>query len=468
MKLFSKNLLLLLIFAFSTAAAWAQESGPRSFTLEESIAYAIQHNASVKNERLNRGIAKAQVGETTAQGLPQISATGEMTHNVEIPVSFLPGAIAGMPEADYVPVQFGVPWQSTASLSVNQMIFNGSYFVGLRAAKVFRLLAEKNEKKAEVDVAEAVSLAYYGALVAEDRLALLQENYRRLDSLHRETKAMYENGFAEAIDVQRVKVNLNNVRTEYESVQRSLGINLSMLKFQMGLPVSTDIILGEDIDDFDVEMPLEFQEDFDYRNRIEYQQLQVNNELAELDIRNNVVQYYPTLNAFFNYGFNAGKPTLDGLFQETPDIQTTMDGQPMVIEGRTWNPYASVGLRLNVPIFDGLLKANRIRRTRLEKEKVENQIQNLENSIELELQQARINLQNSLASLKVQEENIELAREVFRVAKIKYQEGVGSNLEVIEAENAYKTAETNYYNALYEALVARVAYQKATGTLFQK
>lgn len=468
MKLFSKNLLILMLLLFLGQIAWAQDSGPRVFTLEESIEYAIQHNASVKNERLNKGVAKAQVGETTAQGLPQISATGEMTHNLEIPVSFLPGAIAGVPEAEYVPVQFGVPWQSTASLSVNQMIFNGSYFVGLRAAKVFRLLAEKNEKKAEVDVAEVVSLAYYGALVAEDRLALLQENYRRLDSLHRETRAMYENGFAEAIDVQRVKVNLNNVRTEYENVQRSLGINLSMLKFQMGLPVNTEITLGEKIKDFEAEMPQDIPEDFNYRNRIEYQQLQVNHELAELDIRNNIVQYYPTINAFANYGLNAGKPTLSGLFEETPDIHTTIEGQPVTLEGQTWNPYASVGLRINVPIFDGLLKANRIRRIRLEKEKVANQIQNLENSIDLELQQAQINLQNSLASLSAQEENIELAREVFRVSKIKFQEGVGSNLAVIEAENAFKTAETNYFNALYDALVARVAYKKATGTLYQK
>lgn len=468
MKTFSKKLFILLASAILLSLpAFAQEKEDRSFTLEESIKFAIQHNVNIKNERLNQGIAKAQVRETLAQGLPQISGSADLTHNLEIPVSFLPGAIVGVPEAEYVPVQFGVPWQSGASIRLDQMIFNGSYFIGLRAAKVFKELAEKTQTKAEIDVAEAVSLAYFGALVAEDRLELLKNNYQRLDSLYRETKIMYDNGFVEAIDVQRIKVNLNNTRTEYENVQRSLGINLSALKFQMGIPVNSEIILAENIEDFDPVSSESFRNGFDYRNRIEYQQLQINRELAELEVKNNVAQYYPSLNAFANFGYNAGKPSLRALFEPTPDIQTTRNDQPVTLEGHTWNPYASIGLSLRVPIFDGLLKANRVRRTKLQKEQVEAQIQNLENGIDLEIQQAEVNYENSVASLAVQEENMELAQEVFRVAKIKYQEGVGSNLEVIEAENAYKTAETNYYNALYNALVARVAYQKATGTLYQ-
>lgn len=470
MKLFSKQLMLLLLAALVVVPGMAQNADPEAFTLEECIEFAIQHNANVKNERVNRNIAKAQIGEIRAQGLPQISGTADLTNNLEIPVSFLPGALAGMPEVDYVPVAFGVPWQSTASLSVNQMIFNGSYFVGLQAAKVYKDLAEKGERRAEIDVAEGVSLAYFGAIVAEERLALLKNNLQRLDTLHRETQAMYQNGFAEAIDVQRVQVNLNNLRTQHDNVKRSLEVNKNALKFQMGMRLDREINLAQSITDFNLKEAVAESNDFQYDERIEYQQLQINRELSRFDIKNNKVQYYPTLNAFANVGWNAGRPRLRELFEPTEDFPRTDQntGETTMINASTWNRYASVGVRLNVPIFDGLLKANRIRRTKLALEQVENQIQHLENSIDLELNQTQINLQNSLQSLAAQEENMKLAQEVFRVTKIKYQQGVGSNLEVIEAENAFKEAETNYFNALYEALVARISYQKATGTLYQK
>lgn len=468
MKTFSRPVLLLLAVLLAVNTVQAQQNPKRVFTLQEAIAHAIENNVNVKNERLNEGIANAQVKETVAQGLPQITGSGNITANIQIPTSFLPARFLDptAPADAYTPVQFGVPYQSTVSVSANQLIFNGSYFIGLRAAKVYKDLALKNSQKAAIDVAEGVALAYYGALVSEERLELLAANLQRLDSLYAETKAMNENGFVEAIDVQRIKVNLNNMRTEFENVQRSLVLNLSALKFQMGIPLNTDIELAERISDLQV-AALQQEEFNNYQQRVEYQQLSINRELASLDIRNTRMQYYPTLSAVGNFGYNAGKPEFSQLFKETPDFYRKVDGDNILVEAHTWNSFATVGLNLNVPIFDGFLKANTIRRKKLIAEQVDNQIRNLENAIDLEVQQAQINLTNSLQSLATQEENMELAQEVFRVAKIKYQEGVGSNLEVVEAENSLKTAETNYYQALYNALVARVAIDKATGTLLQ-
>lgn len=471
MKPFSKPLLLLLLAWIAGTAVQAQEQAPvkRVFTLQEAITYAVENNVTAKNERLGEGIAAAQVKETLAQGLPQINGSGNLTYNIKVPTSFLPLS-AFDPEAPkdaYRPVQFGIPYQSTVSVNATQLIFSGAYFVGLQASKVFKELAERNTHKVAIDVAEGVALAYYGALVAEERLELLQANLQRLDTLYRETKAMNENGFVEAIDVQRIKVNLNNLRTEYENVQRSFSINIAALKFQMGIPLNQEIEISESIEDFRVDnlTPASFNE---YQRRIEYQQLQTTRKLAGLDIKQSRMQYLPTISAFGNIGYNAGKPELNQLFKETPDFFVDVDKESVLVEAHTWNQFAAVGLNLNIPIFDGFLKANTIRRKKLIAEQVENQIRNLESAIDLEVEQARINLQNSLQSLEIQQENKELAEEVFRVAKIKYQEGVGSNLEVIEAENSLKTADTNYYQALYNTLVARVAYDKATGTLYQK
>jgi outer membrane protein len=467
MKACFKHSISLLLLFFTAVTALAQAPAPRSYTLQEAIAHAVEHNVTVKDERLNLGIAEAQIKETLAQGLPQINAAGNITYNIVVPTSFIPlqAFDPTAPPDLYQPVQFGIPYTSNVSIGVNQLLFSGSYFVGLQASKVFRELSEKNVQKANIDVAEAVSLAYYGALVSEERLKLLRANLQRLDTLYRETRIMYENGFVEGIDVQRLQVNLNNLRTEYDNVERSLALNLAALKFQMGVPMNQPIELAERISDFQAGALSD--SDFQYQQRIEYQQLETTRQLARLDIRNTRSQYYPTLSAFGNLGYNAGKTRFPDLFRETQDFYLTVNDEQVLVDARTWNQFAAVGINLNVPIFDGFLKANTIRRKKLVAEQVDNQMRNLENAIDLEMEQARINLQNSLQSLETQQENMDLAQEVFRVSKIKYQQGVGSSLEVVEAENALKTAETNYYQSLYNALVARVAYDKAIGILLQ-
>ena len=468
MKRIFSPILMLLFLAGMVVPAQAQEEAKKVFTLEECVAFAIENNVTVKNERLNEGIARAQIGETVAQGLPQLTGSGSITYNAEIATSYLPVSAFDptAPEDAYRPVQFGIPYQANAAINATQLIFSGSYFVGLRASKVFKELAEKNVVKAKIDVAEGVALAYYGVLVSQERLELLKANLNRLKTLYTETKAMNEQGFVEAIDVQRIQVNLNNLNAELNNVQRALEINMNALKFQMGLPLDLPIELAQDIQSFD-KLPRLLEEEVEYTDRVEYQQLKINRELAGLDIKKTTSEYLPTLSAFANLGWNAGKPELGQLFEETPDFYITDENeQEVLVEARTWNRFAAVGINLNIPIFDGLLKANTIRRKRLIAEQVDNQIQNLESAIEMEIEQARIVLKNSLQTLDSQQENRELAEEVYRVTKIKYQEGVGSNLEVIEAENALKTAETNYFQALYDALVARVSYKKAIGTLF--
>ena len=467
MKRISSSLLMLLFLAGMVVPLQAQEEAQKVFTLEECVAYAIENNVTVKNERLNEGIARAQIGETLSQGLPQLTSSGSITYNAEIATSYLPvRAFDPTAPADaYRPVQFGIPYQANAAINATQLIFSGSYFVGLRASKVFKELAEKNVVKAKVDVAEGVALAYYGVLVSQERLELLEANLSRLETLYTETKAMNEQGFVEAIDVQRIQVNLNNLEAELNNVQRSLEINMNTLKFQMGLPLDSPIELAQDIQSFD-NLPRLLEEEVEFSDRVEYQQLKINRELAGLDIKKTQSEYLPTLSAFANLGWNAGKPELGQLFEATPDFYIKENEQEVLVEAKTWNRFAAVGINLEIPIFDGLLKANTIRRKRLIAEQVDNQIQNLESAIEMEIEQARIVLKNSLQTLDSQQENRELAEEVYRVTKIKYQEGVGSNLEVIEAENALKTAETNYFQALYDALVARVSYKKAVGTLF--
>ena len=358
------------------------------------------------------------------------------------------------PEGEFIPVQFGTPYDGDVALSVSQLIFDGAYFVGLKAAKTYKELALKDKTRTEIDAIEQVTKAYYGVLVSEIRLELVEKNYQRLDTLLYETRVMYENGFAEKISVSRIEVEYNNIEVLLNNSKQLNDISYILLKFQMGMPVAHDLKLTGSISDIQPE-ELEILEQLaTYSDRIEYSRLSTNYEVNRLNMKATQTRYMPRLSAFYNIGINAG-------VQQSSDLWKFTDNTK-------WFNNEVLGLRLEVPIFDGLLKSYQIQRQRLVLSQMDQQKLMLENSIDTEVEQSKITLANNLKVLKSQEKNMTLAEYVYNTAKIKYQEGVGSSLEVIDADNAYKEAQTNYFNSLYDALIAKVDLEKALGLLENK
>ncbi|MGB3779278.1 MAG: TolC family protein [Tunicatimonas sp.] len=425
--------------------------------LEECLAYAFANNANVDNAELERKIADRDVSVTKTQGFPQINANVGYTNNFIIQTTLLEpggpfgngGAPGSPPSEEPIEFPFGIANQALANVTVEQLIFDGSYFIGLKAARVYTNLARKSLEQTKVVTAEQVTKAYYTALVNQERQTLLNSNYQRLDTLLRETKLMFENGFAEKIDVGRIQVQFNNANTERKQNERLTEVSYLLLKFQMGMPIDQDIALADKISGIDFNFEQAAESNFSYADRTEYAQVLINQNLSKLDLQNNRIQYLPKLTASASYGYNSGA-------SQFADLTNF---------GDRWFDYGNWGLNLNIPIFDGLRKHHTIQKNKLQLQQLENQAGFLKNQIDLEIVQARVNLQNNLETLEVQQENLELAEEVFEVTKIKYQAGVGSNLEVTEAQNALQSAETNYYNALYSALIARVDLKKALGTL---
>ena len=451
----------MLMLVLSPMLLWAQTSQEidtsQPMTLQECINYAYQHSATVENAALEQQIAKRDVTVTKTQGFPQISANAGYTNNFKLQTTVIePGSFpgagndpnGGAASDEEIEFQFGIAHQLLAGATLNQLIFDGSYFIGLKAARVYTDLVQKGYDQSRITTAEQVTKAYYTALINQDRQALLTSNYNRLDTLLRETQLMFENGFAEEIDVDRIRVQFNNAQTDKDKNDRLTEVSYLLLKFQMGMPIEEDITLADEISDIEFDFALEEESDFSYADRTEYQQILINQELTSLDLRNNRAQYLPKLTANATYGYATGASNFVGL--------TDLDDRFL---------FGNWGINLNIPIFDGLRKHNLIQKNKIQLQQLENQTDFLENQIDLEIVQSRVNLQNSVQTLKVQEENLELAQKVFEVTKIKYQEGVGSNLEVIEAQNALQQAETNYYSALYDALIAQVDLKRALGTL---
>ncbi len=428
-----------------------QAQAQTPYTLDAAIDYSIKNNLNIKNTQLDERSAESRIGEIRATGLPQVNVQGAFTHNLIIQTVFLPAIFnGGTPDDPPIGVPFGVKYQSNIAASVNQLIFSGSYLVGLKAAATYRELAKKNVTQSKVATAEAVAKAYYSAQVAVERAKVLDLNIERLDTLMRDTYATYKAGFVEKIDVDRLEVQLNNLKTERQKVQNLIELSYTLLKFQMGMPLTDQIVLTDIVDENDAEnLPEPSSNAVDYNKRIEYSLLDTQGELAELDIRRIRSGYLPAVSAFASYGYNTGRNSFGEVLTDK------------------WFNNAAIGLNVNIPIFDGFTKKYQLQQAQITSDKVRQGRDLLTQSIDLQVQQSNITLSNSLQTLSTQQRNVDLAEEVVRVSKIKYQEGVGSNIEVINAESSLKEAQTNYFAALYDVLIAKVDLSKARGELYK-
>lgn len=430
-----------------------QQPNGQSFTLQQAIDYAIQKNVNVRNSQLDAVSAEARIKEVKSSALPQLAANASLTDNVIIQRAFLPANTfdPSAPADVSIPVKFGVNYSANATVSLNQVIYSASLNVGLRAAATYRELAQRNLQASKVTVAEQVAKAYYGVLVALERAKLLDYNIGRLDTLFNETRALNQQGFVEKLDVQRLEVQANNLRAERQNVQNLIELSYTLLKFQMGLGINDEITLAEQLQDRTVDdlRPLISSDPtFQYPSRIEYSTLETQIKLAEQDIELTQKGYFPSLAAFANYGYNSGRNTFSQLITAP------------------WLNFGTIGISLQVPIFDGFQKRYQIAQKRITLQKAQNSGELLRNSIDLQIRQASITLNNGLQTLQTQQRNRDLAQEIVRVSQIKYKEGVGSSIEVLNAEASLREAQTNYFSSLYDFLIAKVDQDRSLGRLY--
>lgn len=458
----------LFILFFITSVFWGvfgQEV--LSLSLDECIDYALDNNEQLTIAKLENDVAKTQIDETLARGLPQINGNIGITRNFNVQVNPIPDFISpsvygvlinenlineGDRPAEFgiVPAAFGTDYAGQAGINASQLIFDGSFFVGLQAARTVKELSRVQQKQTEVEVVQSVSMTYYSVLIAQENLEFLGANFATIDTLLNETQAMYENGFVEKIDVSRLRIQHNNLKTELKNSTDLLINSVNLLKFQMGMPVSQRIKLKDDLSN--VEEIIRTDDGVEiYLNRPEYDVYQANLLLTDLNVKNFKSQYLPNLYASFNYGWNSGSSTF---------------GDLMNINDETWFNYSNLGVSMAIPIFDGLTKRANIQRNKVQRKQIEEGLEQFKNNVNREVQESEIKLQNAKRNLESQEENVTLAEEVYDVTKIKYQEGVGANLDVVQANTSFKEAKTNYLNALFDVITSQIELKKALGILY--
>lgn len=427
-------------------AQTAVSQEPVTLSLEDAMNYAVKHNASVKNARLDVKMQKAVNAEVTGVALPQVKAEGQYSQYTDIMKSFIPGEFFGKP-GSFIPVAFTPKYGNTASASASQIIFDGGVTVALQARNTLMKLYNQSALLSEEDVKYNVQKAYYAFVIASRQYGILNNSLAYLRSMGNDINILYQNGFVEKIDVDRTTVQINNLATDSIRIGGLIALSEQLLKFQMGMDIAQPIVLTDTAFDSKVTeaAALMLSTESDYDDRTEFSILQTTLKLHQYNLKRYRMAALPTLVAFGSAGYNYSTNNFDDIFS------------------KRYIFYSMYGLKLSVPIFDGFQRHSRATQSKINIEKTKNNIDNLKLAIDLQTAQSKTSLKNALMSLESQKRNLELAKGVLELARNKYKAGVGSNTEVTQAQTEMLHAQNDYFSSMLDVVNAKSDLQRAMG-----
>ena len=473
MRYLTKTILLPLIFVnllqVNTKAQQPQQPQVYQITAKDAVDIAFKNLADLKNARLDYKIAEAKNKEFTGLALPQVTGSAQGNHYLTLPLIQFPDGSeiqiydvlksegvkdgAGNPitktgEFQYRNFSFITPWNVNAGVSVNQLLFEPQVFVGLQARDELLVNSSLQLKVTEERVKETVYRNYYGVLIAQKQLGYVVESIKRLEKLVHDQNEMFKNGFVEKLDIDKTTVNLNNTKTSEIQLRNAVNNGVALLKMNLGLTQADSLILKDTLSSEGIRQGI-LEDDFSYENRNEVKLLNSTIKLQNYDIRRHKLSYFPTVSAFYNFQENGQRQGGDAA-----------GSQPWF-----WYNTNLIGINVNVPIFDGFQKKNRIKQSQFNLEKTQNTLDMTKKAIDMEKTVARNTLINAIVAMDAQEKNMDLAVRVYNTVKTKYEQGVGSSFESLQADTDLQQAQSNYFRAMYEAALAKINYLKALGKL---
>lgn len=420
----------------------------KELTLKDAINYALENKADARKAKLSVENSEYQIEEVRARALPTITANGNLTFNPILQLNALPGQFFGGPEGSVILAPLGQKWSSTAGVNLTQNIFDQSVFTGLKAAKTTREFYQVNAQLTEEQVIERVANNYYQVYVQRQKLRVIDSTYKNTTEVRDIIKGQFDSGLARKIDLDRMNVNLSNIKTQRQQILNAVQLQENTLKFYMGMPIETKISIPET--EFQV-TPLNLAETPDATNLTQYQLLKKQEQLYYYNKKAMQAEYYPTLALTAGYNYIGQGPQLPWFAKSSDNVY--------------WSDFSILGANLTVPIFNGFATRSRVRQADIELRRTKEDLIDTKLSLDLAYQNARTQISNSLITIANQKENVQLAQDVLDNTQNNYQQGLATLTDLLDAENSYIEAQNNYTTALLDFKLAEVQLIKAKGEL---
>jgi outer membrane protein TolC len=436
----NKTLLIFVVIIFSSDLLHAQtnDSLPtlQEATLQNCIQYAIQHNPDIQNAKINQDITETIIKSKLADWYPQVNFNYNVQHNFKLPTLNFNGNI----------VHTGTQNTSGADFGVTQNIFNRDVLLASRTSKDVRLAASQNTKEQKINLAVEVSKAFYDIILTVQQLKVIEEDIVRTNQSLKDAYYQYQAGIVDKTDYKRATIALNNAKAQQKSGEESLKAKNAALKALMGYPDTRLLDLSYDTTQMEREIYFDTTQIVDYNNRIEIQQLETQKKLQEYNLQYYKWSFLPDVSAFGNYNLNFLNNQFSKLYAQS-------------------YPNSYAGITLSIPIFQGGKRLQQIKQAQYQIVQASNDIRSYENTVNTQYENALASYKSNLYNYLSLKENLSLASEVYDVIQLQYRSGVKAYLDVITAESDLRTAQINYYNALYQLLSSKIDVAQALGTI---
>jgi outer membrane protein len=418
-----------------STVAEAQEQ----LTLKQALNYAVSNNINARKARLDIDQGKYKTDEIRGQALPQLSGNAGLTYN----------PIIGQLVVGDQSFQLGRKWNAQAGVQLDQQLFNQTVFTGLKAAKASESYYNLNSQLTDEQVIEQVANNYYQVLVNRQQLNVIDTNIKNVKVIENIIGTQYKNGLARKIDVDRIKVNLTNLQTNREQTQNAIIQLENQLKYSMGMPVETAIVLPpSELNNVPVLPAL--ADTLQMEGRTEMKLLGIQRDLYTLQRKAYVSEYYPTLALTGNFSYSGQSDKLD-LFRPNSSA--------------FWYDASAIGLTLRVPIFNGFATRARVRQADIDIKKADEDIRNTRNSLNFAYENAKVQLRNNINTIKAQKDNVALAQEIYNSTQNNYNNGLAALTDLLDTENALTEAQNSYTQALLNYKIAEIQLIKSKGNI---
>ncbi|MBP8824342.1 MAG: TolC family protein [Flavobacteriales bacterium] len=417
--------------------------GPVSLSLQQAVDQAARQSYIVQYSALEAEKADSKIKEILGVGLPQVAASAGLNNYLKVPTQVIPNFFGNDPPT--MEIQLGVPWMLNGGVQLNQLLFDGSYLVGLQATRELKDKAGLDLEKAQHDARVQAAKAYYAVLAAEEGVRLLGESLPLLEKSAGDAKAMVQQGFMESTDVDRLTIQLADTRNRQGSLRQQANVARAYLALVLGLPTGTPTTLTDALQPL-LDDPAEAglaEAAFDVNQHVDQQVAQSMLRLGELDVRNKKAAYLPSLGGFFNY-------------QQAYNYMEFDIGN-----GSWWFPGSLWGLQLNVPIFSSGMRHQQVRQAKLSLEQANVNAKATEQRLLAEKEQQQAILRAAQDSYDTGRRNLALSRSIFDRTSIKFTEGMASSFELTQEHGNYLTMQQTYIQRIVDLLQARADMRKA-------